>query len=689
MILDKIRFVLLALLLVGSVATGMGYLNSAPGMKEQPRIFRAEQSQAAAQAKEGTQAAPGRMFIAGRVLDPQGKPVPNASVMAYASVIMTGSVIGQAKCDQSGVFRLEAPRTSSARNDALGAVAVAPGYGAGWVELDPAGDGLTADITLRPEQVIQGRLFDLQGRPAPNVAVSIYAIRRVRHRDPIKVRERLAGPFLWWTDPNDFPAWPKPATTDSEGRFTLHGIGRDVRVSLAIHHPQYALQEISIETDNTQQSKQVSFALQPAQIITGRITYADSGKPASHAQIVVTADKDGTERVGSVLQTDALGRFRANPAPGDQFVVRAEPPAGQPYLRVFKRFDWPKGAVEHSVDLALSRGVLIRGKIVEIGSGKGVAEARLMFYSHSQTRTNPGTLNPIAMSAGDGSYQLAVQPGSGHLGVNVPGDEYVIQAIGEDLLYAGIAAGAGGRRLYSSAYIACDPKPGSEALLVDVSLRRGMTVSGRVIGPDGQSVQDAWIISRRVLRPSGGSGRFWFGDVHGTARQGRFEMHGLDPDTEVPVHFFEPKRRLGATVNLPGKHSPGGPVTVRLEPCGTAQARLVGPDGKALGGFSRPWLISMVVTAGAHAGIKARKEGILFADEARLPSVDPINYEQVPVADAEGRITFPALIGGASYRIVDRTTVRDPDGPQIRKEFTAKPRETIDLGDILIGKPGA
>jgi hypothetical protein len=34
------------------------------------------------------------------------------------------------------------------------------------------------------------------------------------------------------------------------------------------------------------------------------------------------------------------------------------------------------------------------------------------------------------------------------------------------------------------------------------------------------------------------------------------------------------------------------------------------------------------------------------------------------------------------------TTSRDPDGAKARKEFTVKPGETIELGDILIEEPG-
>ncbi len=61
----------------------------------------------------------------------------------------------------------------------MGAVAIAPGYGAGWVELDPDADRPTADISLRPEQVIQGRLFDLIGRPVQGVEVRVQSMGRV------------------------------------------------------------------------------------------------------------------------------------------------------------------------------------------------------------------------------------------------------------------------------------------------------------------------------------------------------------------------------------------------------------------------------------------------------------------------------------------------------------------------------
>ena len=81
---------------------------------------------------------------------------------------------------------------------------------------------------------------------------------------PIGVANRSEGPLFWRSRANDLPAWPWPATTDSEGRFSLHGIGRDLRAFLTVNDPRYAQQDIEIETDGDAASKQLKVTLQPA-----------------------------------------------------------------------------------------------------------------------------------------------------------------------------------------------------------------------------------------------------------------------------------------------------------------------------------------------------------------------------------------------------------------------------------------
>jgi hypothetical protein len=67
--------------------------------------------------------------------------------------------------------------------------------------------------------------------------------------------------------------------------------------------------------------------------------------------------------------------------------------------------------------------------------------------------------------------------------------------------------------------------------------------------------------------------------------------------------------------------------------------------------------------------------------------VDPVNNPPTAQTDADGCYTIPALIPGATYRIVDNVDWRKPGTKQIRKEFKAKPSQMLDLGDILIADP--
>ncbi len=112
----------MTLLLLGSIATGAGDLTRARAMKDEPQKA-ASALQSSDPKSEIENPKSGRMFVVGRVLDPDGKPVPGATIAAYARGVGPGLVpnrflrgpipIGDARADGSGRFRIDAPRTSS------------------------------------------------------------------------------------------------------------------------------------------------------------------------------------------------------------------------------------------------------------------------------------------------------------------------------------------------------------------------------------------------------------------------------------------------------------------------------------------------------------------------------------------------------------------------------------------------
>ena len=651
-----------------------------------------------------------RMTVTGRVLDPSGKPVPDAAVMVIvrskyakrpllertASGAMTAH---EGRCDGSGQFRIELPRTTSARQYGLTVTAMAPGYGIGWTDLDPDADPPVADIALRPELIVRGRMFDVKGQPAPGVALRIELMNPVVRGT---ASMPIARPDFDELHRRDFPAWPGPAVSDDQGRFTLRGLSRDLLCRLLIDDPRFAIPLTMLQTaekvdarlplprlgtikvDPGPDPKPIAIALQPAKTIVGRVTYADTGRPVPHALVASGA---------SYSEADAEGRFRvaAGPAAAGRFGVRAQSPDGAPYLMTFKQGEWPKGAIEQSADIALPRGVVVRGKITEEGTGRPVAGAVVRVTSPPSRGGPPPGAGVPGLTGPDGTYRVAAPPGPGYLVVQGPDDDYVLREFGgEGAMYAAVA---GRRRLYAHAYRAVDLKPGGPDHEVDLTLRRGAALRGRAVGPDGQPVRDAWVCSRLMLRtqPDGGWKLFILPQDHSRSqlRDGRFVLHGLDPNAavEVPAYFLDPERKLGAIARFSGRSGADGPVTVRLEPCGTARARLVTSDGKPLDRYDARALASMVVTPGPLPRGARRKTVPCSPRKPAWSSLDPVNYGNDFQSDAQGRLTLPALIPGATYRIEDFTPAFGGGEPAIRKEFTVKPGETLDLGDILIARP--
>jgi hypothetical protein len=209
-------------------------------------------------------------------------------------------------------------------------------------------------------------------------------------------------------------------------------------------------------------------------------------------------------------------------------------------------------------------------------------------------------------------------------------------------------------------------KPGVDPEPLLVTLRRGVTVRGRLFGVDGKPVSQARMLSRLNITP-------WEHMVGGQTDvfDGRFELRGCDPQATYRVIFFDAIHQQGAVAEIAGKQAGGEPVIVRLAPCGRAKARLVSHDGQPL--RNKRVKMDLIVTPGG-ANFQTKE---LLADALWISNLDWVHYRDGPRTDAEGCLSLPALIPGAVYRF---------DSPgrldAVTKGYSVEAGKTVDWGTL-------
>src|SRR5262249_27509018 len=166
------------------------------------------------------------MTVAGRVLDPDGKPAAGAQVAVVAHRTRPTDTTGQreerlglTQADGEGRFRLQVRRTASTMDRGVNVLAARAGLGLGWQALHPHAESPEVTVRLHPEQPLRGRLVGLEGQPA--AGVKLY-LAYVAGKDTREDRDQVwfAGLHERWEP------WPAPVTTDEQGRFVVRGVGR-------------------------------------------------------------------------------------------------------------------------------------------------------------------------------------------------------------------------------------------------------------------------------------------------------------------------------------------------------------------------------------------------------------------------------------------------------------------------------
>jgi RNA polymerase sigma factor (sigma-70 family) len=634
-----------------------------------------------------------RMTVTGHVLDADGKPAAGAdvAVLAWANnpnrvqrAYARWRVLGHGKTDAQGAFRLTVPRTSRQGYWCACALARAAGHGLARADFDPDAARPDVQVRLPREQVIHGRLVDLQGKPAAGVQVLLSQLKS----PPAGKQPFYVMPYITFMDPpRELPPWPAPTATDAQGRFTFRGLGTDWAGAVQARDDRFARQEFPFDLKDRKGAQPLTGALAPAQVLTGTVTYGDTHQPVPHARLFVVSRPDLRPggRPSQLMEgrADGNGRFRLTPFAAPHFEVIAVPPPGTPYLLRTKSIQWPKAdVIKQEVDFPLVRGILVRGQVTEKPSGKPVAGASVSFVQNRNnnplfrpdTSTSWDEVQQIGVSDKDGTFQLPVLPGPGHLLVCGPTPDYVkVETSLQKLEGLPISSD---HRYYLDAVLPLHLKPQPGPHQLAITLRRGVTLTGQVLDPDGKPVARALMLCRTYLPR---------GYLHNNMRpkdveDGRFELPGCDPDRPAEVFFLDPAHQLGTVVRLSPKELRGQPATVRLQRCGTARTRLVDADGKPLANLRCH--VDLVITPGIPWAESVRQKG-LIAETAFVSSLDPKGYENLR-SDARGWVTLPTLIPGATHSLTASPSGR---GLIYLKTFQVEAGKMLDLGDLPVKGP--
>jgi protocatechuate 3,4-dioxygenase beta subunit len=678
------------LLAVGLVAAGLALSawRVPPGVAGRKAALRNQSPEASGGATtRRTPAAKARagktVKVAGRVLDPGGKPVAGARVAFLTSpgpensnldpIFQHFQVLAQTQTDDRGRFHFRAPRRTSPKGRAIPPgrlLAGRKGYGFGFQALQLDADQKDVTVRLAPEEILRGQVFDAKGKPVQGLKIRVEAVADDKGK-VFRSADEEGEPVVWLLRPAGRPTlWPRPLVTDARGRFAVPGVGRGQRAFLLTQDDRFAPLRVPLGKGIPPYPKEARVTLTPATWVKGRVTYADTGKPVAHARVQFVQFEAPGGRLE--VRTDKDGRYRINPFLDHYFshTLAALAPEGEPYLAVSKSVWKPRGAETQRVDLALPRGVFVRGRVTEAGSGKPVAGAAVQHVQ--QLPALPHQAIPARTDA-RGNFTLVVAPGPGHLLTTADYPDYVPRVIGDNVLHHNRP---GGRRWYAHAVTRVQFKPKTGPHTVNFELRRGVVVTGRVLGPDGKPTRGLQLLTPLVISASRRFAGLRPVDLPGS----RFTLNACDPDRGYPVIIFDEKKRWGVAVTVSGKQK-GKPLTVKLARCGSATVRFLGPDGKPRVGYSPR--IEVVLTPGPPWDDfdDIRKRKVLAADDTSILALHYRLYlgkgRDRGVTDARGRFNLPILIPGATYRVFD------PNSRTVSyRNFQVKAGEKLNLGDI-------
>jgi beta-lactamase regulating signal transducer with metallopeptidase domain len=629
-------------------------------------------------------------LVGGTVLSPDGKPVSGAMVFWVSFPKPTlnslaipkdqkarpsthADVLGETRTDESGRFSLAATfdpdRYSHQDGSNVVLLVKAPGMGM-LAHLVKAG---ATDVTLRltPEVVIRGRPLTPNGIPAFGVRVTLHDFFNDEMTEGMAVG-------MTPTDESVPHYWPRPRTTDADGRFTLDGMPQRAYAHLDFWHPDYAVDEVTVDTTAVRGIAKVvktvlnafeiepveptfTHTLEPARPVQGQVTDKQTGKPLAGMLVELSAmRRPGITPFFS--RTDADGRYRVSGHQAESYRTTVFPPAGSEYLGSTNlQQKWPAGTKVLEKDFALVKGRIVRGRVIDVDNKRPIAGAAVLYKPRSNNPNNRQEydLGNTDLTDAEGRFAITTLPGEGFVAARTPDDTYM-QVPGGPLITPHGAA-------------SIDVPNDGEVKPVEITVRKGALLKARVIGPNGEVVPEV-AASCEGIAP-GVMINAWE-----PSAKGIFRLAGADPAKTYRVFFIQADRQLGAAVDLkPGSDS-STPAEVTLQPTAKVHGKVVTDNGlPAEGAQVQPMIVMGKSKEGEMTRAEIFRDTTFYVEMMGQKALMPY-MTKVLQPRPKGEFVIDTLVAGARFYIVAGAGRRE--GHMSLPPL--KPGEDRDLGTITI-----
>lgn len=655
--------------------------------------------------------------LRGRVLGPDGKPIHGARlfVATGARVYLPHqgytwtphkeslALVQAGKSDGEGRFNIAIHRPD--RGEHYYVLAYSDGLGVDWIS---RGEGeLTADVTFRlPKDVpITGRILSTEGRPFSGVSVSAVAVFAPANDNMDDYLSGWLGKLTQTLPPDKRLLAPLEGIlgavkTDKDGRFTLHGVGRERLVHVDLSGGDAARSTLCVITrpgfdaasyNAVLRTKQYeflrvlnrhlglhppsfTFVVEPGKTVEGKIKDADTGKPLSGFRVEASTGYHGRVAVVS----DAEGKYRIDGLPNYTKTVYVKPPEGSDYLQ--RHASWGQSGVRFGKiqrDVEMVKGAVVTGWVRDKQTGKGVRsgvrvatlKGNKSFASKSGF-DNYGFDRAWARTDEDGRFRLVIIPGKSlvmaqvhkgemvqgktlcryRLAVPDPQHKDIFQYDADNDTW--LVATANGLEFINgeNAVKVIDAQIKGQNR-VELFVDRGGTRQIEVRDAEGKPLSGVWAAGLTETWPI----TFQLPDATAT-------VYALTPDKPRTMAFFHSEKKLGGTAIVRGEEKE--PVIVRLAPLSQAIGRLLDAEGKPLEG------VEVSIQPRTIIGRELYRFAVASGKMSRT--------------DKHGRFRLANIVPNLQFEFRlrrERTYFRGEPRLGIKQ---VKPGETLDLGDVRV-----